>query len=199
VTERLLNLFEQTRSWSRAMQWAFWSGVFIIGFLLWSETLGALAQSWSTRADNIEQKVEKVREARDFDRQFRQIRYTIETMGPVELPSTERQSANAFNEVINDVLARHNVRNDSFELRSRGNLPRTALTDVVEPGQRVARLVGDLRFDADTETTMAIVRELESRPEIESIMSIRLMKQSGTSLSVRMELEAWVTSRGGRS
>ena len=69
-------------------------------------------------------------------------------------------------------------------------------------GGRVDVLVCEMEFTTTPDRLIAVLQDLESEPEIESIADLRLDRiNDGPELDVSMVVEAWIvpTGDGGRS
>ena len=65
----------------------------------------------------------------------------------------------------------------------------------------MARITGDLRFDASPQEATAIIAELEASPKIEAVSRVRLTRQGGRpKVTVDLSVESWIiaTKRQGR-
>ncbi len=78
--------------------------------------------------------------------------------------------------------------------------PPAALREIVSgTGQRVERVVGEVGFTATPEQAAAIIAELESSPEIESISRLRMVRsQTDRKVDVKLTVEAWILAGRGR-
>ena len=181
----------------RAAQWALVGGVVIIA-LLFTDYLWKFADKWNDKADRIRSQVRQAAltnsglDRIDDDR----MKDLISGVGPVVKPTNEADTNKALTQSVNAILKLHSVSNDDFKIRPPARLPTGTLEKIVQGrNQRVERLTGELRFDASREHTLAIIAELESSEDIESVSHVRLNKKPGTrKLSVRLTVEAWILS-----
>jgi hypothetical protein len=174
----------------RALKWAVVAAFGLILFLIWSSYLDPIAQDFNRDAEQIESKVRDVRSIRDLNDQTKKL---IEVVGPVEFPKSEAETSAAVDALVNGLLKKHNASNPNFSLRTTSALPKAALPGVVR-NNRVERLTGDLKFDASPQAAAAIIAELESSPDIESINSVRMTRDTSGKVKVQLALEAWVLS-----
>jgi hypothetical protein len=58
----------------------------------------------------------------------------------------------------------------------------------------VARITGNLRFDATPEEAIAIIAELEANTTIEAVSDVRVTEQSGRQVRVDLTVESWIVS-----
>lgn len=199
----------EQRTWSqrfnelpRAAKWALIGTVTIIGFLIYTDYLRNFADRWNSEADAIRSQVRQAASTMDQLDSGRSMQDLISGLGVVEKPADEAKANEALTETVNAIIKRHAVSNDDFKIRPPARLPTGTLEKIVRGNnKRVERLTGELRFEASSENMLAIIAELESSPDIESVSHVRLNKLAGTrKLSVQLQVEAWiltsVTRRG---
>jgi hypothetical protein len=184
----------------RAGQWAIGGGVLVLVLLFYADYIMLWAGEWNEQADHL---LVDAREAAGGDRrdtQVRNLRNVIQGLGPVERPGDEEEAEVALNDVVNEVLARHTVSRDSFNYRGPTKLKRGTLGEILEPGEHVESISGNLRFDASPEDAIAIIAELESHPTIEAVSDVRIAKQSGPrKVTVDLTIESWIVAHERRS
>ncbi|MFB3138343.1 MAG: hypothetical protein ACE10B_03885 [Phycisphaerales bacterium] len=191
-TQTIWNRFRQL---PRAVQWASLAAIGIGLFLLYDEHVRPITTTWHDHADEMLKEVGEAARSENRSRQLRAMREPILGLGAVETPSNEAQGSNALNDAVNEVLKRHNVTRDSFNLRGATRLPRSTLSQIIQTNQLVQRITGDFRFDAAPDEAIAIIAELESSPMIEAISSVRITRVSGTrKVTVDLTVEAWIVS-----
>ncbi|MCH8152606.1 MAG: hypothetical protein IH830_09575 [Planctomycetes bacterium] len=191
-TQTIWNRFRQL---PRAVQWASLAAIGIGLFLLYDQHVRPITTSWHDHADEILKEVGEAARSENRSRQLRAMREPILGLGAVETPGNEAQGSNALNDAVNEVLKRHTVARDSFNLRGATRLPRNTLSQIIQPNQLVQRITGDFRFDAAPDEAVAIIAELESSPMIEAISSVRITRVSGTrKVTVDLTVEAWIVS-----
>ncbi|MCZ6492729.1 MAG: hypothetical protein O6933_01480 [Planctomycetota bacterium] len=191
-TQTIWNRFRQL---PRAVQWAGLAAIGIGLFLLYDEHVRPITTTWHDHADEMLTEVGEAAKSENRSRQLRAMREPILGLGAVETPSNEAQGSNALNDAVNEVLKRHNVTRDSFNLRGATRLPRSTLSQIIQTNQLVQRITGDLRFDAAPDEAIAIIAELESSPMIEAISSVRITRVSGPrKVTVDLTVEAWIVS-----
>jgi len=191
-TQTIWNRFRQL---PRAVQWAGLAAIGIGLFLLYDEHVRPITTTWHDHADEMLKEVGEAAKSENRSRQLRAIREPILGLGGVETPGNEAQGSNALNDAVNEVLKRHNVTRDSFNLRGATRLPRSTLSQIIQTNQLVQRITGDFRFDAAPDEAIAIIAELESSPMIEAISSVRITRVSGTrKVTVDLTVEAWIVS-----
>jgi hypothetical protein len=193
MSSTITSYADRFRALPRAGQWAVIAGVGLVGFLLWEATISQWSQEISKQADTMLSKVAQIRAGAKVTDDLEHMGEVIVGLGPVQTPDTQAEGAAKLNRVVNDVLKRHSVSNQSFDMRIRGKLPPTALTGVTD-GKRLDRLVGDLKFTAAPTEALAVIAELESSPEIEAINTVRITKDAAQKVKVNLTVESWVIS-----
>ncbi len=180
----------------RAAQWALIGAVLIIASLIYIDFLWKFADDWNDKADKIRTQVRQAALTNDGLDRIDRMKDLISGVGPVVKPTNEGDANKALTQSVNAILKLHSVSNDDFKIRPPARLPTGTLERIVqERNQRGERLTGELRIDASPEHTLAILAELESSEDIESVSHVRLNKLPGTrKLSVRLTVEAWILS-----
>ena len=180
----------------RAAKWALIGGVIIFALLIYTDYLWKFADEWNDKADGIRSQVRQAAMTNSRLDQIDRMKDLISGVGPVVKPNAEGDANKALTQSVNAILKLHSVSNDDFKIRPPARLPTGTLERIVQGrNQRVERLTGELRFDASPEHTLAIIAELESSEDIESVSRVRLNKLPGTrKLSVRLTVEAWILS-----
>ena len=186
----------------RAARWAIIGTVTIVAPLMYFDYLGKFADQWNNEADDIRSRVRQVALTNSELDGGRSMEDLISGIGVVEKPADEAKANEALTETVNAIIKRHTVSKDDFKIRRPARLPTGTLEKIVRgSNKRVEKLTGELRFEATSENMLAIIAELESSPDIESVSHVRLNKLSGRGkLSVQLQVEAWilasVTRRG---
>lgn len=195
-------LWQKFTNLPRAAQWALIAAVSILGYLAYTDYVWAIVVDWNKQADAIEMRIQDVNSKGRIN--IARMSPLIRGIGPVEEPQKNINDAGAaLRQTINAILKRNSVSNDDFRASRAVRLPTQTLANLINgTNKRVESLSVILKFEASVNTTMAIISELESSPDIESISDVRLTKISGAKkLSVRLTMVAWVystaTSRGG--
>ena len=164
---------------------------------MYTDYLRTFADDWNEKADGIRSQVRQAARTNKGVDGRRGMEDLISGLGAVEKPADEARANEALTETVNAIIKQHSVSNDDFRIRPPARLPTGTLEKIVKGNnKRVERLTGELRFDASSENTLAIISELESSPDIESISHVRLNKMPGTGgkLSVQLRVEAWILS-----
>jgi hypothetical protein len=185
------SIFERFQSLPRVLQWAALAAVGFALFYMWLYYIDPQREDWDRAAEAIEGRAREVRSIHAAARDLRKIETVVTSLGPVDEPSNEREGAAALLESVNSVLKKHGASNPSFSFRSKGNLPKTALTSVAR-GKRIERLNGELKFDANPKTAMAVIADLEASPDVEAVSSVRMLKEAQGKVKVHLIIESWV-------
>ena len=194
------HLVERYRSLPRAGQWGVLAIIGIVAFLLWDATIRPLTDDLNRKSEHIEADVAKIRAGMTIVDDLKKVQRVVEFVGPVVKPGGQAEGGADLLRIVNDVLRKHAVTNPSFDYRPQGKLPNGVLATVTG-GKRLEKLGGDLRFTSSTEDAIAIISDLESSPEVESVSSVRMTKDANRKVKVNLSLEAWVlpseTAKGG--
>jgi hypothetical protein len=178
----------------RAMQWAALGAIGLVLFLIWDSYLKGFTEGINLKSERILAQVAEVRGARDTAAalQRSEIKPVVLSIGEVARPRSETAGAEAFTDVVNTLVKRHNLTDHSFSLRARGKLPKNALLGALPAGKRAERMTADLKFSAKPDVATALLADLESSPEIEQVSSVRLVKDANGKVKAHYVLEAWV-------
>lgn len=189
------SLMQQFRQMPRAIQWAIIAAIGMFLFMAWDQYLKPVADDWNTRAEVIQTQVREVRAGEQVAQELQrsQLKNLVTSMGPVRVPVSVPEGSKRFNDFVLDVLKKHNIGTHDYSFGSRGKMPKNVLTGVTA-GKRLDRYTGDLKFDATPKVAAAIIAELESSPDIESINSARLTRDTGGKVKVHLVIEAWLLS-----
>lgn len=193
-----MSLTDRVNELPRVVRWALGAAVALLAFVAWDDHVRPIAAAWSREADAIERQVEQAREAEQLVRAIRGRDDLIRDLGPVEMPGGDDEGRQALHSLVVDVIRSYRtVRNDSFTLSGGADRLPAAVSQRLlaasgQAGQRLVRISGDLRFDAEPEDAVAIVADLEARPEIESVSLVRMLRKDGRTVGVTITLNAWV-------
>lgn len=192
--------YDRFRQWPRAMQWAALAAVAIAFFFLWDSVLSDYTDRVARAADGIETQAVEVRRAGDIARDLQMVGEVVQGIGPVAKPKDAAKGTRELQDAINEILKKHPVSNQDFDLRTKGRLPPGTLANVTS--RRLDRLTVDLKFLSSPEDATAIIAELESSPVIASVNSVRIVKDANRKVKVNLTIESWVESsdagRGAR-
>ena len=199
MSTQLRSLLEVTRSWSRAMQWAFWALVFTVAFLVWDTTIADLGDSWSAQADAYEQQIMKVNKPTTLTTS---VKNAITSFGEVEIPRKKTAGATAMTEAVHTILSSHGVSNDEYTRTKTSRMRSGSLPGIGGVGESIEQVIGDIRFESTQEKVLGVIAALESSPWIDAVSDVRLTRQDGRMIQVDLSVEAWVVTtkqkRGGR-
>ena len=102
-------------------------------------------------------------------------------------------TANASDELLEDAIRAV----DPDAIQYTGSEPRSRIAGSIRPAWRTIHVSPG----GSTDDAIAIISELESSPEVESITSVRMTKDANRKVKVNLSLEAWVlpseTAKGG--
>lgn len=155
------------------------------------------ADAWNDEADRISRTIDK---GRNLDRAIDgRIKRIAIALGPIEVPRSASPGATRLEETVGEIFEGNGL-DPKIEARTGSRLASSSPISEVAGG-RVQRLVCELEFITDPDTLIAVLRELEAEPEIESISNLRLERiDDGPSLEISLSVEAWVVpTQGGRS
>ena len=198
MSETTTNLVNRFLALPRAMQWALLAIAGMVLLVIWDYGINPVSDLVSRKSSEIEQKVSEVRASRQISGDFKRMEPLVVSLGPVQAPRSEAAGSAAFTTLVNDLMKKHGITDQNFNLRQRGNLPKNALTEILQ-GKRAERLTADLKFSAKPEVAVAILADLESSPDIEQISQVRLTKDQNGKVKVHYVLEAWVIAAEGSS
>ena len=180
----------------RAIKWAIVAAALVVGFFIYEALVLQPAAAWSAKAADIERDVAAARATNSNTMSVVRLKDPIEALGEVELPAKPSESREALQRTVNDVVKKHKVSEVFFDTRGQTSLPRGVLEGVISTTERAEAISGELRFEATQDVIAAVIRDLESSPEIEAVTTVRLNKPagrvSGQKLNVSLMLEAWV-------
>lgn len=190
------SLWLKIRDLPRAGQWLVFLTVFVGGFLVYDELVLKPAANWNADADKIETALNAVPPELTQEREIARLGPTIGIMGDVELPAGQQESQDQLLNAINEVLAAHKFEDESISVREPQSLPPGTLASMVKGNESGKFLQGDISFDASSDEMIAIIGELESRPEIEQISHLTLRLASTRAgqerWSVKLVARAWM-------
>lgn len=119
------------------------------------------------------------------------VKAAIGTFGRVRIPRDDRDGTAALYSSINRVMKDTKIVH-SLDVRSAGKFPAGAFPGIAQTGERVEKVIGDMKFEASQSDTINIIERLEASPDIESVSRLKLTKKSDSKLAVQLTVEAWV-------
>ena len=179
-------------------KWISAAAAVTIAFIAYTDLVWPIAERWNTESARIEKILDRAEG--NVAQLPPSLEAAVEALGPIKVPRTEAEGSLALAEAITSAIGNQPVANFSFDARAGSRLPPAALREIVSgTGQRVERVVGEVGFTATPEQAAAIIAELESSPEIESISRLRMVRsQSDRKVDVKMTVEAWILTGRGR-
>ena len=192
-------IMQRFREWPRAFQWLTCAIAFIALFLIWDTLIRPTKWAMDSKADQIEQKVQAIRNSEALAEELRRQRDVIINVGRVTPPRSDSEGRDALTVAVYEVVLDEeydSVRNPAFDVTSVGRIPDTISREIAGPGKKLARLNGEVSFEASPEDAIRIVRDYEQRPDIESVSEVRIKRVGGRMLEVHLKLEAWVEVEG---
>ena len=192
-------IVQRFREWPRAFQWLTCAIAFIALFLIWDTLIRPAKWAMDSKADKLEQEVQAVRNNDALAEELRRQRDVIINIGRVTPPRSDSEGRDAMTVAFYEVVLDEeydSVRKYAFDVTSEGRIPDAISREIAGPGRKLARLNGEVNFEASPEDTIRIVRDFEQRPDIESVSEVRIKRIGGRMLEVHLKLEAWVEVEG---
>ena len=173
-------------------QWIVGASVFLIAFLIWAQFLEPTSTAWAETADRMESDLTRTSESISLDPKSRNAAMTY---GSVDLPNTKMDGSLALIEIVQDIMSRQGIKNDTFYQGQSNTVKASLLPGIAAPGEKIERIKGELDFTTTPAKAIRVIADLESHPGIESITSIRIDKAGNKDVRTRLSLEAWVRTR----
>lgn len=191
------SLLDRFQAMPRVMRWAALAAIGLALFAIWDNFIQPMTDDLNKSSEQIVSDVSDIRKSQaDLD-QLKAMKDTVTSLGPVEAPSSTAESDHVVSDFINATLQKNNATNINSGLQGRGVLQKGSLVGVVRADRRVELLSFELKFDATPQAAVAILAEFESSPDIESVSSVRLIRDAGGKVKVHMTVEAWnIASEG---
>lgn len=191
-----LRLWQRFREMPRAVQWSAWAAALSLLALLWTDVIAARTNIWNEQADKMLARLEEVRSGDQRLERLVAMQDYVVALGNASRPDNKvEDAADALADAINQVLAARSVSGDSSLIRAPDKLPPGTIDALLAPGERAYKINANLRFEATPEEAIAIIAELEARPEIEAISVVRLAKRGSNKVAADLTLEAWCIRR----
>ncbi|HWB20346.1 MAG TPA: hypothetical protein VG711_08615 [Phycisphaerales bacterium] len=188
-------------SMSRAMQWATYAAIVFVAFFIWDSTINALAQDWKMRGDQIVEDARKLESGSELASKYHSVDRVASEIGEIELPQLDKIGAERLHKAVNEVLAKHSFTDVNYDQSIKGRMTSDegAILKSVpnSSGKSVTAISGELQFDATLEQAIQIISDLEDRPEISCVSSVRLLRDKSKKVKVRVTVESWVLSNAG--
>ncbi len=166
----------------------------VISILVAQEHVWPTAERWNNDANAIERTLSN---ARSLERGLPpSIERIAVALGPIEVPRSAAPGATRLEETVGRICLRYGLV-PKIDARTGSRLPPNSPLSAMAGG-RVDRLVCEMEFTADPDRLIAVIQDLESEPEIESIADLRLDRiDDGPDLDVKIVVEAWIVAAGG--
>ncbi|MAI67863.1 MAG: hypothetical protein CMJ26_08315 [Phycisphaerae bacterium] len=195
MSNQLRQLLEQVSAWSRAMQWAFWSIIFTLAFLVWDATVADIGAQWSAKANEIKMQIQEVNKPIQLTSSDKK---NIATFGEVSLPRSKAIGTAEMTDAVHAILESHNVKNDEYTRTKTTRMKSGSLPGIAKSGQQIEQIIGDIRFEATQEDILKVIADLESSSAIDTVSDIRLTRKEGRLIRVDLAVEAWVVASSSR-
>ena len=188
--------WQQFQTLPRAIRWLVLTVAAVVAFIVVNDYIWGLSRLWNDKAAALESKIVAAGDIDERERQADTMAAAIVALGPVELPGNLAESREAVTSVVNEVMLKYRTVSDwRFDPKGAATMPEVLRK--IMPGKKVERISGELRFDASVEDAMAIIADFESRPEIEAVTTVRMVRQTSIKkLRVNLTIDAWVVSEG---
>lgn len=202
-------LAERWMALPRHYRWLSIFVVFFLAFQVWYYAISPMKAAWDEEAGKIEADLAEIARASSIVGQIDRKDALLANIGSIAPPAREDTVRQELNAIATGVAgSRRSVDQVDFRIASGQRLPRT-LSDAIlrddrryrgrgDVDPRLMVLTGELSFSSSPEDAVAIIRDLESREEIETISVVRLVKEDGRRLSVSLTLEAWAVQENRR-
>lgn len=187
---------EQFKRLPRAWHAAALAAALLVAWWCCEETVWAWARSYSDEAARLEELLDRGRN--QSTRLTGSLRESVVAFGPARVPFNAAEGSARLGSAVNDVVKGHTVSNFSFDTRTGGKLPASALSGVLPGNARAERVVGEVQFESTPDEAFKIIAELDSRPEVDGISSIRMTRvDASKKVKVKLVVEAWVLGSPG--
>ncbi|MGQ0627968.1 MAG: GspMb/PilO family protein [Phycisphaerales bacterium] len=191
------------RTAPRALKWGLAFLAFIALYFGAIEPAVNSLNELNLKADNLAKDLrEKAKVREETAGAARLVEQATGFFGRPTLPETQKDRQARLERRVNQIFSAHKVSGQRTQYRDPSPLSGDTPKALAPAGRRLDKLIVELSFETDTETLAAIVRELESAPEIATISRVQLRRQSGGRnrsneigpLPVTLTAEAWATS-----
>ncbi|MDZ4830259.1 MAG: hypothetical protein SGJ09_08705 [Phycisphaerae bacterium] len=152
------------------------------------------ARSFDVKSDRLERVLEDANSRVAAIEGSEEIKAAVGTFGAIRIPREERDGTLALSKSIDRVMKDSKVKY-SLDVRSAGKFPSGALPGIAATGERIEKVVGEMKFDATQDVTAMILQSLEASPDIESVSRVKLSKPTSSpekKVNVQLTVEAWV-------
>ncbi|MBL9149740.1 MAG: hypothetical protein JNM94_13705 [Phycisphaerae bacterium] len=119
------------------------------------------------------------------------VRSAVLAFGEARIPRDDRDGTEALQKSVDRAVKDTKIVY-SLDVRSSGKFPAGAFPGIASPGERIEKVVGDMKFEASQAVAIQVLERLEASPDIESVSRVKLTKKSDSKLQVQLTVEAWV-------
>lgn len=198
----------------RSAKWLAACGVVVVGYFGVFEPLLNWRQTIDARAAAIQAQLDGRAKAATDAGAANNVELSVQSFGQPAMPAPVAERSVALDQKISSILRRHqdkvaNLRRATLTDRGQFDAPPRALANAAATpggGGELVRLEREITFEADVATTVAIVRELESTPEVAAVTRVTLNKQSrqgnpteAAPLRVSLIVESWAIAGAQRA
>lgn len=181
------------RTFAPITQWLTVGLLAVMVLLLWQWYVWAAATTLNERADEYK---EAITRAGESDHQLNdRIEAAILALGETEPLTDEVMGTAELSAVIARVLDDHNVLSRDVDTKPRVKFSSRDRPRMVPAGYDGERVTAEVRFEASPEDAFAVIAELESSPEVETVSKVRISRTTDRrkkTVNVQMSVEAWV-------
>jgi cobalamin biosynthesis protein CbiG len=195
-----MNLRERYKALPRAGQWLIWFVAVLVGYFALVEPLLAHAAGVSTRADRLQSILDaQAKLAQERSQAGNLIERGLLATGLPNPPTPGGDPLGTLNRRVDRLARDHNI-----TIKRRTERPNAPIPGNPEwNGQRLEQVGIEFVIDCDTPQLVAVLKDLESAPEVHAISQLRVQKISTPAtgkddpglLSVTLLPVTWVLSR----
>ncbi|MBX3408555.1 MAG: hypothetical protein KF859_01545 [Phycisphaeraceae bacterium] len=191
------SMIERFRSLPRAVQWAAMGGGVILAYFIVVEPTLDSMNLFSSRADAKEAMLAShAKSAETLRSAAETIEKGVRQYGRVDMPGDPEQRPLEFNRVVDEVLKKHGV------------LEQTSTSRVAPFGQgplmgkfgqefRIDRMLKDINFTAEAPVAAAVLADLERSPVVATVSRVQIRQaetrdRANPLVRVSLTVEAWL-------
>lgn len=182
----MTKLLDRFRALPRSGKWLTMFVVFLVAFFGVVDPLLALNNKWAVKADQIQASLhERAGMLEKMENSRAAFESSVIGYGRPDLPTKSGDRLAALTRRVAQVLSAHEITE-----KRRNEKPATALAAGARTGAgaidpRIERVGFEVQFECDTATLLAVLKDLESAPEVSSIarLDIRKIADSGRTIN----------------
>ncbi len=200
-------LVEKYNALPRIGKWGVWAALVIVLFFGLFEPIDSYQKSIASREETIETALKEQHDHFETEGAKAQELAALQSaFGSPLMPSPGGLKPEAFSRVVNSILESHNITDRTVSerrVRLNGDLGATLAVGNID------RLILEVTFDAQPETVIAVLADLERSPEVAAVSRVRFDKagvRAGTANAEEDHLvratitpEAWVVAGSSSS